>query len=396
MKKSPSPLKVLVALLVSVVLCDVVISLAAIRDGMLAGVPLPPFGAITHPKQVVWMEGLEHEVPGGLGRFDAELGWSWRPGGSAEEGKYVANSRGARGRQEFELVPDPARRRILTFGDSFTFGDEIGEEGTFQRILGTWRPDWEVINYGVSAYGTDQAFLRYRRLGRDLGADVVCIGILLENIGRNVNRYRPLWNPTTGFCAAKPRFILDEEGALELVGQPFASNADLAAALRRGGVIERIAEHEYWLDRPAVPTGRLSSIGRVAALLRAHRVRDPARLWRDPEGEPFLVTVALLEAFHREALADGAKLAPVIVFPAAEDLFEVALEGESFWDGLFAELDRRGIPYINTIGPLVARQREIDADPEQNFHLYFGAHLSPMGNAVVAKELQAWIEERLP
>jgi hypothetical protein len=395
-KRPLQPLRILLALALALLLADLALSLFAIRDGMLAGIPLPPFGEITDPKQEVWLEGLRVEVPGGLGRFDAELGWSWRPGGTAQEGKYVANSGGARGSVDFPPLPEAGRTRILTFGDSFTFGDEIHEPGTFQRILEAIHPSFEVINFGVSAYGTDQAFLRYRRLGRDLGAEVVCIGILLENIGRNVNRYRPLWNPTTGFCSAKPRFVLDEEGELQLVPHPFSSREELRDALLSREVIERVAEHEYWLGRPTVPTGRLSSLMRIAACLRAHQLRNPERLWRDREGEPFQVTLAILEAFHREALADGAKLAPIVVFPTTEDLFEVAMRGESYWDGLFEELERRGIPYVNPIPALVERQREIEADEDSKLHLYFGAHLSTVGNAVVAEELEAWLEAHLP
>ena len=40
---------------------------------------------------------------------------------------------------------------------------------------------------------------------------------------------------------------------------------------------------------------------------------------------------------------DGARLAPILVFPSKEDLREYALPGRPYWDGLFAELDRRGI-----------------------------------------------------
>jgi hypothetical protein len=244
----------------------------------------------------------------------------------------------------------------------------------------------------VSGYGTDQALLRFRALGR-MGAEVVCMGILLENIGRNVNRYRPMWNARTGICVTKPRFVLDEAGALVLVPQPYRSRAELADAILDGSVIEHIAEHEYWLGRPPVPTGKLSSLVRVACGFLAYRERTPARLWRDEAGEPFRVTLAILASFQAEARASGARLAPVLVFPSKEDLREYALPGRPYWTGFFAELERRGIEYIDLITPLCAQARAEGEDPPAK-SLFSGGHLSKPGNAVVASTLQAWLRAR--
>ena len=384
---------IFVALLTSAVLADVCLSLFFVRDGIFLGQPLPPFDSMTHPKQRLWLAGLERQGSTGIGRFDGELGWSWRPSSISLDGKFEIDARGARGPREYADSPPPGVRRLVTFGDSFTFGDEIPGTGTFQSILEARHPDWEVINFGVSGYGTDQALLRYRRLGRDLGAEVVCIGILLENIGRNVNRYRPLWTPSTGFCATKPRFVLDDHGELRLIPQPFADLDALRDALESRTVVRAIADHEYWLDRPPLRSGRLSSVARILAAVEGQRQRDPTRLWREPEGEPFRVTIALLQRFHDEAIADGARLAPILVFPSKEDLREWGLAGRSFWSELLAELDRRGLPYIDLIPPLVRREQELRRDPSGGT-LYFGGHLSSVGNGVVAAELDRWLSSQ--
>ena len=385
-------LRIGIVLSVSAIAADLCASLFLIRDGVFLGRPLPPFGALTAPEQRATVERMSADAAG-PGVFDAELGWTWRP--SSKEGTIEIDALGARGPREYGPRPAPGKRRMVTFGDSFTFGDEVSVEASFQWLLEGFEPGFEVLNFGVSGYGTDQALLRYRALGRELGGEVVCMGILLENIGRNVNRYRPMWNTRTGFCLTKPRFTLDERGELVLLPQPYSSRAELRTAILDGSVLERIAEHEYWLGRPNVPTGKLSSLVRIATGYLAYRERTPALLWRDREGEPFQVTLAILQEFQREALADGARLAPILIFPAKEDIVRYALPGKPFWSAFLAELDRRGLVYVDLVVPLTARARELAEDPPAK-SLYQGGHLSKVGNAVVARTLQAWIKQRSP
>jgi hypothetical protein len=381
------PRRILLALLLAGVLADMCTSLFLIRDGLFFGRPLPPFAARTHPNQDETLAKMAAEARG-TWIFDRELGWTWRPSSASDDGVYAIDALGARGPREYGRRPSGSKRRVLTFGDSFVFCDEVAAGASFQVQLEELDPSLEVLNFGVSGYGTDQAWLRYRRVGRDLGAEVVCLGLMLENIGRNVNRYRPLWATFTGVCVTKPRFVLGPAGELELVPQPFATRAELYAAITDGSVVARVAEHEHWIGRPFVPTGKLSSLARLLCGYLAYRERSPARLWCAPAEEPFQVTLALLEAFQREALADGARRAPILVFPAKEDLRDHALAGHPYWSALLAELARRKIPCVDLITPLATRARAHDGEIGG---LYQGGHLSRAGNALVAQEVLAWL-----
>jgi hypothetical protein len=193
-------------------------------------------------------------------------------------------------------------------------------------------------------------------------------------------------------CITKPRFVLEPGGELLLLPQPFERREDLHAAILDGSVLERVAEHEFWLGRPRVPTGKVSGLVRLAAGYLAYRERSPALLWRDTEGEPFQVTLAILAAFQRQALADGARLAPVLLFPALEDVRKYALEGRPYWTALLAELERRGISFLDLVTPLTERARALGGTGS----LYVGGHLSGAGNALVAREILAWVEARSP
>jgi hypothetical protein len=382
-------LRLVLVVLVAGFLADLAVSAFVIQDGLFFGRPLPPFGALTHPKQAATLAKMEQE-PRGTWTFDAELGWTWRPASVSEDGLYSTNALGARGPREYGPQPASGKRRVLVFGDSFAFCDEVGDQESFEAQLEDRASELEVLNFGVSGYGTDQAFLRYQRLGRELSAEVVMLGLMLENIGRNVNRYRPLWATYTGVCVTKPRFLVDAAGTLELVPQPYATRAELHAAIVDGSILADAAEHEYWRERPVVPTGKLSALVRLASGYLAYRERSPARLWRRPDEEPFRVTLAIVEAFHRQALADGARQAPVLLFPAKEDLRDHAWAGRPYWGALLAELERRGIPCVDLIEPLLAHARALGEDPP-GASLYQGGHLSRAGNAVVAETLAAWL-----
>lgn len=367
------------------------LSLTVLRDGEFLGRQLPPYGAITNARQLAWLDLKEREPEGAdrYGRFDRELGWTNKRGMASSDGLYHFNALGARSLREYEPAPPEGVTRLLCFGDSFTFGEEVPDGDDYPALFEDTYPGYEALNFGVGGYGTDQALLRFRRLAPGLGGHVVCIGLLLENIGRNVNRYRPLWYPGTPANGVKPRFILGPAG-LELVPLPFADGPELIAAVRDGSVLELLGEHEYWRGRPELPTGRWSGLGRLFAGYLAYSERQPRRLWLEPGGEPYRVSVALLERFHAEALELGAETAVVLLFPLRGDLEDYVASGERYWSGLCADLERLGIPYLDLVEPLAQRHREALADPRLGSVLY-GGHLSGAGNAVVARELHRWI-----
>lgn len=387
--------RALLAFLGSLLLLDLGISLLAVHDGLFLGRPLPPFGATPHPHQRAWLAS-ERARAGGeapsdtTGTFDAELGWTLRPGSRARD--ETVGALGARGPREYARAKPEETLRFLCFGDSYTFGAEVADGETWPAQLEAARARLEAINFGVGGYGTDQALLRFRRQGRDLGADAVLIGFLLENVGRNVNRYRPLYYPATGVPGAKPRFRLLGED-LVLLPQPFPTREALARAVVDGSVLPLLAEGEHWTPAHLPGPLRFSSLARLAAAYRAYSARQTRLLLLDREGEPFRVTVALLEAFHREALACGAREAPVLVFPREEEMEALVGRDDPYWKGLLDALAARSIPFLDLSQPLAPAFRAAREDPAAPA-LYRAGHFSPLGNRIVADALLAWAGER--
>lgn len=373
---------------------DLAVSLFVLQDGLFRGRPLPPFGALPHPRQREWLDAHLELLAAGelrqspLGRFDRELGWTNEP--SSRLGDRHFNSLGARGRREYGARPEPGVTRLVCFGDSFTYGAEVPDGDDWCAQLEARGGRYEALNFGVGAYGTDQALLRFRRRGHDLGAHVVVIGFLVENAGRNVNRYRPLYYPRTRGPGVKPRFVLRGD-ELAVVGLPFDSLRELIASVEDDTILERVAEHEYWLDRPALGWARRSSLARLGAGWLAYTWRRPQYLLGRPGDEPFRVTLALLESFHAEALESGAQRAVVLIFPRRTELDALLSDNKRYWDLLTAALSERGIPHLDLSRALRDPYARSLQDPERP-SLFQGAHLSREGNRIVAEELAAWLE----
>lgn len=378
----------------ALVASDVALSRWVIRNGQFRGRPLPPFAAVQTPQQRAWLERQEAEIAGRVppdptGLYDSELGWTNRLSSRSADGRVSFNTLGARGTREYARQRPSGAQRIVAFGDSYTFGDEVADAEAWPAQLEGLDPAIEVLNFGVAGYGTDQALLRFRRDGRGFEADVALLGMLIENIGRNVNRYRPLYYPSSGSCAAKPRFILDG-GVLRVVPLPFFERRELIAAIADGSVLERLAEHEYWRAHQDLGPWRHSAWARIACAFDAYSARQPSRLWRDTGGEPFRVTLAILEQFCREARASGARSALVVLFPREAELEALEADGAPYWSALHDALNQRSIEYVDVSGPLLAAWRAARTSPREGA-LFKGGHLGPGGNRVVADSLRTWL-----
>jgi len=367
-----------------------------LRSGRLAWRPPPPFGRADSPVIARWLERQELEraeglEPGGYSRFDPLLGWTARAGYASPDGRIHVNARGQRGLREYEPLAPRGVLRLIACGESFTFCEEVSDEEAWPACVEALGSQVEVLNLGVGGYGTDQALLRLTREPPG-PAQAVLIGLMLENIGRNVNRYRPLWMPSAQ-PAAKPRYRLTGSG-LELLAQPFGSRDELERAVRDGSLPACLFEHEYWSADYLPRWLQGSALARLAVRPAAYAERDLERLWSDVEGEPFRTTLALLEAFRGVARGLGAERVLVLVFPPRPELRDLVRGREPYWRNLLDALERLDLECLDLSVPLAAAAR--DPAGEGVDGLYAESHYSPLGNRVVAGAVSAWIERAFP
>ncbi|MBI5209283.1 MAG: SGNH/GDSL hydrolase family protein, partial [Elusimicrobia bacterium] len=95
------------------------------------------------------------------------------------------NSLGLRGPEpapaRLDRAAAPGRRRILALGDSLAVGWGVEEDETFVSRVSRGRPDWEMLNLGVSGYGTRSEWGLLRRLGPELRPDDVVVAFYLND-----------------------------------------------------------------------------------------------------------------------------------------------------------------------------------------------------------------------
>ena len=138
-----------------------------------------------------------------------------------ENGGYFlkTNSLGFRSDVEFKKKKGK-KKRILIFGDSNTAGDGVRNSQRYSDLLGS-HLDCEIFNYGLSGTGTDQQYLLFEKYAKDVQADLIILGIWVENIERNKARFREtmnFYNKNLGLTP-KPYYIL-KKNKLELKNSP--------------------------------------------------------------------------------------------------------------------------------------------------------------------------------
>ena len=125
-----------------------------------------------------------------------------------------------------------ANNCIDMFGDSFTYSLNVDNENAWPKKLSEYLK-CRVFNFGVSAYGSDQATMRHQIVKSN--SNVAVLNHLSENIIRNVNQLRNFIYPNEQL-KFKPRFIFNKYD--ELVYLPI-SDIDLENLLSKQYIYEK-------------------------------------------------------------------------------------------------------------------------------------------------------------
>ncbi|MCA9178542.1 MAG: SGNH/GDSL hydrolase family protein [Planctomycetales bacterium] len=134
----------------------------------------------------IYLQEPDHEVSGHQYLYDSALGWRNIPGYNAStRGRELKiNARGLRDR-DYDLEKPVGHGRLLVLGDSFTWGYGVDNRAIYTEVLEERlqdrQPPWEVINCGVSGWGTDQQYLFLKAEGFRYQPDVVLVALFLIN-----------------------------------------------------------------------------------------------------------------------------------------------------------------------------------------------------------------------
>jgi lysophospholipase L1-like esterase len=368
----------------------------------------------------------------GTGLFwqpDSQLGWVNIPDAKGWESCYgecqirvTINSQGLRDR-EIPYENEANATRILMLGDSTTAAMQVDLEETFVKQLESKlnenAGDWEVINAGVNAYGTDNELLFYRLEGQKYNPDIVFLNMYLAN---DVYNNHPTLELRFGGQSAKPYFTLSDTGDLELQNFPVEDTAtfwtNVGTFLKKNFQLPRFVaqtlalrgEIPPWL----APIVRLFGGGRGATAAggddAAQAVADgengdetavqtPPRRPDicDPDPLPIIenawsVTEALILELEKEVEANGAQLA-VLIIPAAPQIVPPA-EGAEYYcdvpnDELTAFLDEAGIPYLDML-PAFREEARAGNGP---YYFEKDFHMNALGHDLTSDLLYQFVDE---
>jgi hypothetical protein len=322
--------------------------------------------------------------------YDPDLGWDVRAGSYKETTnnageliQYTIDSNGAR-RNPYIGSESEGDITILAFGESFTFGGEVEDDETWPFYLSE-QLQIPVINFGVRAYGPDQAFLKMRRILDRYEPNVVIFGIMSENIGRLMSMYRPFYKPKTGVLLGfKPMLRETPDGRMIFLQNPLSKFDSRADVLRAYEISKR---DDYWYK---AGTGPLWEFPFSLALARLIKYKifeyapgtEVARLYRTPEATRKMDFI--VRSFME--LAQKREFYPVVVFiPNGADVQ--------------ANAGGQAHSYAAYLGDL--RQQNMDIDGQiidvlefsfdrVKFNINpFRAHLSSYGNSAVADILHS-------
>ncbi|MBX7150218.1 hypothetical protein K1X84_01160 [bacterium] len=124
--------------------------------------------------------------------YDPLLGWRHRPNVRVmhyignDSAEYKINAQGTRNAHEYSYERN-SNARIVIVGDSFTFGHGVSENDRYSNMLESMLDSTEIINMGVSGYGTAQQLLYLKTEGFNYQPDLVIVGLFITNIGRNLD-----------------------------------------------------------------------------------------------------------------------------------------------------------------------------------------------------------------
>ena len=321
------------------------------------------------------------------GKYSSGLGWTIKKNGIST--LFKSNSQGIRASIEYSLNPPENVVRISTFGDSFTHGDEVKNEETWQEKLNSLEPNLEVLNFGVNGYGLDQSFLRYQKDGVKFNSHIVFIGFLSENILRNINIFRPFYMPNTGGVLGKPYFTLAND-KLQLHPNPFEQLSQYKQLLEHPDeVLPKLGVHDYFFKSrykigffDFLPSYRLFKMTSYE-LLNRDKILD-----FDKNSYPFQLTVKIFDLFY-ETVKLNNSFPIIVMFPGKNDIIAYRKNKIKRYSDLLSYFEKKGYLYIDIYDAFHIYGNNIPVKD-----LFVNYHYSSLGNELVAKYMRQYLYEK--
>lgn len=319
--------------------------------------------------------------------YDDLMGWTSGRNRKRSSNKilFFSSSEGIRAPHEgVTFAKHGGKPRIALVGDSYTFGEDVTYEDTWgsrlEKVLGS---EVQVLNFGVSGYGIDQAYLRYEKDARGWNPKIVIFGLISHDAERAMTVYPCINWPAWNIPFSKPRFILRDGDLKKLNVPPLAPEAIFSR-----GSISELPFLEY--DKGYRQSDWQQSFFHLSYLARLFVSRFPRWSAVTPDvSEEALVSVnaSILKAFVRSAEQAGS-IPIVVYFPWKEELDrgDLGIPSSPLPSGKQV-LQQAGIAYTDLTSCLLKVNSAERFIPD--------GHYTPQGHAAVANCLLNVVNEAL-
>ena len=325
--------------------------------------------------------------------FDKKLGWTPHDNFISLDSMYIYNKDGFRYGSLSDTLQKNDAVRIMIFGDSYPHGDEVNFSGTIGYFLEKFFSDnnfnVDVLNFAVSGYGMDQAYLRWEEVKHKYKPDLVIFGVQFENVKRNINIIRPLYSPITEIPFTKPRFII-ENSKLAIIDNPSNTINDFTNILNNFDNWES-KKYEGFYNRDDYQNSFVFNSQLIAFVDAAY-----SRIFSEYEyfakgSESSDVTMQIINRFKRSVEKEGSQFV-MVHFPVINDfalsnyLFsQIIYDQDLIYESLLDEI--RANADLIEIYPYLKKWIENNSTAE----LFITRHYSQTANKLIAKRIHKYL-----
>ena len=316
--------------------------------------------------------------------YDEVCGWRPASNYNQNDSLYLYNHLGVRISDSDEKAHSPGRKQILLIGDSFVHGDEVAYADTWGAILQqNSGGEFEVINFGVSGYGLDQAWLRLTTLLSEYHPDVIIIGMPLENMLRSVNILRPVSSPASKIPYSKPRFI-EQDDSLFILNQPCLPPPRVTE------ILSDLEKWSLWQYESLYNENYLESLFDFSIYFSMANTINLYFKERDrtfsEESEVRMINIKILEGIQKTAETSGA-ISIFVEIPTRYDLWLSQLGQNRKQEAFLARIGNE-IPVVETTEAFLNSDLSID-------DFFLKTHYSRAGNEILAGEIAKQLTKQM-